>query len=380
MGGTESREENFSGHCTSPPISDSYFCCRICQHYYYKGGITTYYLTMDGYICGDCNRRESERQRRNERDRIKIEWDAQKFELTKITEKFQAKSDECDNLNAQISAINSTIESEEKKVQHFKYPEEESNKVVIIIGNTGDGKSTFCNRLSGDQSKFGDKGPFQTSGLSDACTTTISYKKVSIDNNDICFVDTPGFNDGSGNDRYHANNICKYLKGCGGINSFVLIRNSTNCRFDGPFQALLKQYADIFGAECFFSHLIVIATRVDCNNEQFIKYKQAESLQKNIMALAQQKYNINNLNMSAIKVIPIGLENYKISICEFANNIPTVKFECDAIKSPLATLRNNKQDLSNRYDIALGEYNTIRSDKDKIANKVQECQTRYNNI
>eukprot|EP01084_Bolivina_argentea_P109217 195193_1 len=382
MGETESREENTSGYCTSNIINDDYFCCSVCQHYYNKQNTSNWSVTMSGiWTCGDCERRENERKRQNKRARIKIEWDQQKFEFVKITQKFQTKSQECVNLNSKLGAVSSQIDTEEKKVQNnFKYPEEESNKVVIIIGNTGDGKSTFCNRLSGDQSKYGDQGPFKTSGRSNACTTNISYKKVSIDNNDICFVDTPGFNDGSGNDRYHANNICKYLKGCGGINSFVLIKNSTNCRFDVPFQALLKQYADIFGAECFFSHLIVIATRVDYNNEQFNQYKQAESLQRNIIQLAQQKYNVNNLNLSMIKVIPIGLENYKNSICEFAHNVPTVKFECDAIRSPLTLLRKKQCDLSTRYTTAMSQFNKIRSEKDNIANKVQKCQTRWNNV
>merc|ERR1712087_309646 len=91
-------------------------------------------------------------------------------------------------------------------------------------------------------------------------------KIVQIAQSRISVNDTPGYNDSFGNNRTHSNRLCAYLKGCGGINAFVLVRNGANVRFDAAFQAMLREYHAMFG-DAFFARLVIVATRI----EDFIK-------------------------------------------------------------------------------------------------------------
>ena len=146
--------------------------------------------------------------------------------------------------------------------------------------------------------------------------------------------------------------MCKYCKGCGGINAFILIRNATNIRFDKAFQSMLDEYKEMFG-NVFFERLIIIATRVDSNINrlQFNKAKQGDSLRKDIC----DKFNLD-IN---IPVIPIGLENYEESIANLVNMIPVDKFVCQHIKSPIDELRSQHTDIQRQVDTITNEMNTI---------------------
>eukprot|EP00483_Globobulimina_turgida_P009218 UN09237 len=180
-----------------------------------------------------------------------------------LTAQLQGKQRLLAERHATLMNITRQIALEEKEIAEFKMERNDhSTKIIITLGMTGGGKSTFCNRMFGDNSLFGNKGPCKTSGDSKSCTQENSKLVVQIGEHKITIVDTPGFGDSFGRDRQHGNKLCAYLKGCGGINAFVLIRNGTNPRFDQSFQTMLRQYHDMFG-DVFFQRLIIIATRND---------------------------------------------------------------------------------------------------------------------
>lgn len=64
----------------------------------------------------------------------------------------------------QLNKHKTEIQETEDKIFKFDniHIEKTQNdiKFMVTIGNTQQGKSTLCNRLSGDKSKKGDKGPF----------------------------------------------------------------------------------------------------------------------------------------------------------------------------------------------------------------------------
>eukprot|EP01084_Bolivina_argentea_P086843 156930_1 len=61
--------------------------------------------------------------------------------------------------------ITRQIAIEEKEIEEFKIERNDNTtKIIITLGMTGGGKSTFCNRMFGDKSLFGNKGPCKTSG------------------------------------------------------------------------------------------------------------------------------------------------------------------------------------------------------------------------
>eukprot|EP00483_Globobulimina_turgida_P000282 UN00282 len=93
----------------------------------------------------------------------------------------------------QISNVSRQIMKEEKEIYKFSVESnDQSHRIVVLIGNTGDGKSTLGNRLSGDISLLANNGPFETSNGNQECTTQMKkYNK-----NKLCVVDCPGWNDG----------------------------------------------------------------------------------------------------------------------------------------------------------------------------------------
>jgi len=201
---------------------------------------------------------------------------------------------------------------------------------------TGAGKSTFCNRLYGDSSDNADNGPFKTSAQSGSCTQHHSKQIIETNGRKITMVDTPDYNDSTGRDTEHCNKLCKYLKGCGGINAFVLIRNGKNIRFDKAFQEMLEQYRSIFGDK-FFKKLIIIATKID-DLLRFEKNNQAQALRNDIVCF----FKLENIE---IPVIAIGLDEYTESINKFIQIIPNDKFKCNEIVSPIENLKEKAKGI-----------------------------------
>ena len=110
---------------------------------------------------------------------------------------------ELSKIKQELVDIGAQIEEEEKLLVHF--PEEyndRSRKIVVLIGNTGDGKSTVGNRLCGDESEMAEEGPFETSDQSQSCTQTLSKERTQIGDMQLTVVDAPGWNDSEGKDRY----------------------------------------------------------------------------------------------------------------------------------------------------------------------------------
>ena len=164
----------------------------------------------------------------------------------------------------------------------------------------------------------------------------------------------------------HANNLCKYLRGCGGINQFVLIRNSANCRFDDNLKQMLKRYENMFG-KLFWKHLVVVLTRVDkgCAQEEFEDGEKDKDMRNHIyMAFREaQKYDI--------PVIPVGLDNYLEAIQMLVESLSTEKFECDNIKSPL-------NDLKQARDKVLVKDKQAKRKVDKLKKQIENIQKLIN--
>ena len=140
------------------------------------------------------------------------------------------------------------------------------------------------------------------------------------------------------NHRTHSNRLCQYLKGCGGINAFVLVRNGANVRFDAAFQSMLKEYHAMFG-DAFFARLVIVATHV----EGFIKMRFEQNQQEK--ALRDDICGLFGLNL-AIPVIPIGFEEYRVSLIAMANAIPVDKQQFQQIKSPIDELKRRRTTIA----------------------------------
>eukprot|EP01083_Nonionella_stella_P151066 482253_1 len=245
---------------------------------------------------------------------------------------------------------------------------DENSKIVILIGNTGDGKSTFGNRLLNDESESADEGQLTVGHGADSCTQRLSNpERTQINGVSIAVIDAPGWSDTNMDDRMHENNLCAYLRGCGGINRFVLVRNASNCRFDANLQNILRRYADMFG-DAFWSHLIVILTHVDSGipERQYARGQKAETLIKRICT--QFRLDRNRID---IPVFPVGLDKYKQTIHQFVECLRNSdKFECDAIKSPLDHLQDQVHQKNNERDEIERALDTIRASQESIQKEI----------
>merc|ERR1719474_1891909 len=181
-----------------------------------------------------------------------------------LKDRLKEKRIELCTANGKVSDLDSQIKDEEKYLENFTVERDESTKIIVTLGMTGSGKSTLCNRLKGDKSRGGNKGGIRTSGGSKSCTQDNSKHHVQIGDHRMTVIDTPGLGDSNGRarDRRHCNRLCAFMKGCGGINAFVLVRNGAIVRFDKHFQNMLTDYVRMFGDE-FLGRLIVVATRIE---------------------------------------------------------------------------------------------------------------------
>eukprot|EP01083_Nonionella_stella_P085010 235417_1 len=304
-------------------------------------------------------------------EQLRLQKGAQRQQLTRtinaLSTQLQQKQSVFDAKHSELMDIARQIAVEEKEIEAFRMERSDnSNKIMITLGATGGGKSTFCNRMWGDTSLFGDdeKSPCATSGDSKSCTQDNCKLVVQIGSERITMIDTPGFGDSFGRDRQHGNRLCAYLKGCGGINAFVLVRNGTQPRFDQAFQEMLKQYHEMFG-EMFFKRLIIVATRIDSriNKMQFDRNKTDRTLRSDICAM----FNLNE----EIPVIPIGLQSYEDSIAKLVDTLPDDKWTPRHIKSPIDGLKA-------RHSAVQSQENTLRQQMSEVQVQINTANSSLN--
>jgi len=269
-----------------------------------------------------------------------------------ITQKLKPKQIELSNLQNQIA-------TEEESIKGMRLERNDnSKKIIICVGKTGHGKSTFVNRLAGDTSLMADKGPCTTSNSAQSCTK--SLQKINCGK--LCIIDCPGWADSGGADRHHSNNLCAFLKGCGGINGIVLVRNATEYRFDADFQKKLKHLANIFGDDL-WDNLIIVLTHVEkgIGQTQFIQNNKADEMRREIAKLSHK--NI------AYPIIAVGLDNYKDKLRLFINEIPNGRFICDRIKSPIDSLKARKQTVVDNMSAIQAKVDGIQNQIDTLVPK-----------
>lgn len=102
-----------------------------------------------------------------ERKRLKLQRLRKHLDLEGKLTKYQNQLDDLQvaksRLQDNLKLIESDIYVQNEKmyaVKDVKY--DQNTKFIVVLGITGDGKSTLCNRLYGDKSDEGDEGPFKT--------------------------------------------------------------------------------------------------------------------------------------------------------------------------------------------------------------------------
>ena len=126
-------------------------------------------------------------------------------------------------------------------------------KGVIILGETGVGKSNLGNFLINDNK-------FKTSSSTNSETQTVNKGE----SNEIIFIDTPGINDTSTDENVeeeHLINITKEFKNEKNLNTILILLNYQQPRLTRNLKIMIKLFCSIFRISLFMKHLGIIFTR-----------------------------------------------------------------------------------------------------------------------
>jgi len=242
------------------------------------------------------------------------------------------------------------IQSERQRLGKLNFKEVENGHVLVLLGKTGVGKSTFTNRIYGDTSKKANEGPAKTSSSTASCTTAPQIVQCNFRNETLHVVDSGGFADTEGRDAKHANNLCEFLNGCGGINAFVLLLNSQEPRITSETINALLDYENIFGT-VMYKQLVVVATRVD-EGDNLEDYEEDEievQLRNTIVTkLKLREKGFGQGDIEKLPVIPIGRRHYKPALDQLSTQLQTrirQKFGTSELRSPLEEMQSKHNEL-----------------------------------
>jgi len=127
------------------------------------------------------------------------------------------------------------------------------DKIAILLGPTGAGKSSFINCITKkNECKVGD--------TTDSCTR--DYQQVNIPHNGYVyyFVDTPGLDDGKGNDEQNIQEIDKVKKAYPRMNVFIICLELNELRLTSSLKKMLSTFMEMFPSESFWEHVLILRT------------------------------------------------------------------------------------------------------------------------
>ena len=141
--------------------------------------------------------------------------------------------------------------------------DEAKDKIVVLLGKTGVGKSSFINSITHKKNcKIGKN--------SKSCTKELKQVDLTFNGYNYYFVDTPGLDDGKGDEK----NISKLgdLREYPRICTFLICLKFDDLKLSNSLKRAIIIFMDIFPSMDFWSHVIIIRTW-SIRGKKFEKYK-----------------------------------------------------------------------------------------------------------
>ena len=190
---------------------------------------------------------------------------------------------------------------------------------------TGVGKSSFINAITKKKEcKVGD--------TTKACTQEIKEADIGNEGFNFYFVDTPGLDDGKGDEKNMAQ-LDSLRKKYPRINAFIISLKFDDLRLSSSLKLALKKFMDIFPTPTFWDHVLILRTHAE-RSKKFEKNK-AKVEGKLLEGIKEDKDLLDYMKQNSITA-PIKLKEFFVdsddeldegTLEEFQNIlIPSEKF------------------------------------------------------
>ena len=153
---------------------------------------------------------------------------------------------------------------------------------IIVLGETGSGKSSLVNKLLKDpKCKVGNE-------LNSETEKVIGYMgegKYS----DIFIIDTPGLNDSNGaeKDKINIDATHKYIKENPRIKGIIILLKFIDNRLTGSIKNSIKTFADLFPSNNFWNHVVIVFSHYGV-----IKAEEREEKKNNLKKMCKKELSL----------------------------------------------------------------------------------------
>ena len=162
--------------------------------------------------------------------------------------------------------------------------------IVAVIGKTGAGKSSFCNKLVGEDHFL------VSNEMLRGVTQMTSFRDVTIKNDDFRVIDTQGYCDPGGNDYKNSQQMLKILKEQTCIHAFMLVMNGNDIRWDAGQLQMLDLLDQTF--PMIWANVIIVINHLpqDAKNiKRRSNHRSDPTLRSMISENLRERYNIDKM-------------------------------------------------------------------------------------